>query len=144
MAADHVLAIGVFGLFHVGHLRYLQAARQRAGRLTVAVTTDAIALAFKGKQPVLPEAQRLEIVAALACVDRARLQPASTEQTDAAACWIADWGIERVTVGGGWEGSPRWQRLAPRLEARGIAVEFLPYTAGISTTDIVARVRGET
>jgi rfaE bifunctional protein nucleotidyltransferase chain/domain len=64
------LANGIFDLFHVGHLRYLKGARALADLLVVAVNSDASARANKGPgRPVVPEAERSEIVAALACVD---------------------------------------------------------------------------
>jgi len=65
------LANGVFDLFHVGHLRYLQGAKALADVLVVAVNSDASARQLgKGPgRPVVPEGERAEIVAALACVD---------------------------------------------------------------------------
>lgn len=64
------LANGVFDLLHVGHVRYLQAARRRADRLVVALNSDASARSLKGSgRPVLPQRDRAEIVAALECVD---------------------------------------------------------------------------
>jgi rfaE bifunctional protein nucleotidyltransferase chain/domain len=64
------LANGIFDLFHVGHLRYLQGAKAEADLLVVAVNSDASARLNKGPgRPVVPEAERAEIVAALACVD---------------------------------------------------------------------------
>ncbi len=64
------LANGVFDLFHVGHLRYLQGARAEADLLVVAVNSDRSTRENKGPgRPVVPEAERAEIVAALACVD---------------------------------------------------------------------------
>jgi D-glycero-beta-D-manno-heptose 1-phosphate adenylyltransferase len=65
------LANGLFDLFHVGHLRYLQGAKALADLLVVAVNSDASArLLGKGPgRPVIPEAERAEIVAGLACVD---------------------------------------------------------------------------
>jgi rfaE bifunctional protein nucleotidyltransferase chain/domain len=64
-------ANGVFDLLHVGHVRYLQDARTRADALLVAVNSDASTRANKGPdRPVIPEAERAELVAALACVDR--------------------------------------------------------------------------
>jgi D-glycero-beta-D-manno-heptose 1-phosphate adenylyltransferase len=65
------LANGVFDLFHVGHLRYLEGAKVLAQLLVVAVNSDASARQIKGPgRPLVPEAERAEIVAALACVDR--------------------------------------------------------------------------
>jgi rfaE bifunctional protein nucleotidyltransferase chain/domain len=65
------LANGVFDLFHVGHVRYLQGAKDLADLLVVAVNSDASARELgKGPgRPVVPEAERAEIVAALGCVD---------------------------------------------------------------------------
>lgn len=64
------LANGVFDLLHVGHVRYLEAARAMADVLVVAVNTDASTRRNKGPdRPVIPEAERAELVAALGCVD---------------------------------------------------------------------------
>jgi D-glycero-beta-D-manno-heptose 1-phosphate adenylyltransferase len=64
------LANGVFDLFHVGHLRYLAGARAHADLLVVAVNSDVSTRLNKGpSRPVVPEAERAEILAALTCVD---------------------------------------------------------------------------
>jgi rfaE bifunctional protein nucleotidyltransferase chain/domain len=64
------LANGIFDLFHVGHLRYLQGARDLADVLVVAVNDDRSARRNKGPgRPVVPQAERAEIVAGLGCVD---------------------------------------------------------------------------
>ncbi|WP_373049472.1 adenylyltransferase/cytidyltransferase family protein [Vulgatibacter sp.] len=71
-AAGRVVALanGVFDLLHVGHVRYLEAARGMADVLVVAVNSDASTRANKGPtRPVVPEAERAEMVAALGCVD---------------------------------------------------------------------------
>ena len=64
------LANGIFDLLHVGHVRYLQAARREADRLVVAVNSDASARTLRGPgRPLVPEAERCELLAALECVD---------------------------------------------------------------------------
>ena len=64
------LANGCFDLLHVGHVRYLQAAAQQADRLVVAVNDDRAVAVLKGPgRPVVPGAERAEIVAALHGVD---------------------------------------------------------------------------
>ena len=66
-----VLANGVFDLFHVGHVRYLQGARAEGDFLVVAVNSDDSVRELKGVgRPFMPAAERAEIVAALECVDR--------------------------------------------------------------------------
>lgn len=61
---------GAFDLLHVGHLRTLQGARALADCLVVAVNSDASVRRSKGAgRPVIPESERAELLAALACVD---------------------------------------------------------------------------
>ena len=62
--------MAIFDLLHVGHVRYLEGARALADRLVVAVNSDASTRAYKGPgRPHIPEAERAEMVAALACTD---------------------------------------------------------------------------
>src|SRR5580693_1732749 len=70
------LANGCFDLFHVGHVRYLRAARELGGKLIVAVNADASVHALKGEgRPVMPAEERAEILAALADVDAVVIFP---------------------------------------------------------------------
>jgi rfaE bifunctional protein nucleotidyltransferase chain/domain len=63
-------ANGCFDLLHVGHVRYLEAAAQQADLLVVALNDDAAVAELKGTgRPIMPAADRAELVAALRCVD---------------------------------------------------------------------------
>ncbi|HKF44874.1 MAG TPA: D-glycero-beta-D-manno-heptose 1-phosphate adenylyltransferase [Thermoanaerobaculia bacterium] len=65
-----VFANGAFDLLHVGHVRYLEAARREGDWLVVGVNSDRSVRASKGDgRPILPESERSEVVAALRCVD---------------------------------------------------------------------------
>ena len=65
-----VLANGCFDLLHVGHIRYLRAAKALGGRLVVGINSDASARKLKGEgRPLMPEQERAEIMAALEDVD---------------------------------------------------------------------------
>ena len=74
---EHVtLANGCFDLLHVGHVRYLHAARELGGKLIVAVNADASVRALKGEgRPVMPAEERAEILASLADVDAVVIFP---------------------------------------------------------------------
>ena len=70
------LANGCFDLLHVGHVRYLHAARELGGKLVVAVNSDASVRALKGAgRPLMPAEERAEILAALADVDAVVIFP---------------------------------------------------------------------
>jgi rfaE bifunctional protein nucleotidyltransferase chain/domain len=65
-----VLANGCFDLVHVGHVRYLSGAAAAGDRLIVAVNADETVTALKGPgRPIVPAAERAEILAAFAAVD---------------------------------------------------------------------------
>lgn len=69
-----ILTNGCFDLLHVGHVRYLRAAKQLGGRLIVAVNSDASTRSLKGEgRPRVPGEERAEILAALSDVDAVTL-----------------------------------------------------------------------
>lgn len=70
------LANGCFDLLHVGHIRYLHAAKQLGGRLIVAINSDDSVHALKGEgRPLIPAEERAEILSALADVDAVVIFP---------------------------------------------------------------------
>jgi D-glycero-beta-D-manno-heptose 1-phosphate adenylyltransferase len=70
------LANGCFDLLHVGHVRYLRAAKQLGGRLIVAINSDDSVRALKGEgRPLMPAEERAEILAAIADVDAVVIFP---------------------------------------------------------------------
>ena len=76
-----VLTNGTFDLLHVGHVRYLQAARELGDVLVVGINSDDSVRGYKGPgRPVVPQDERAEIVAALRCVDYATIfnEPTAT------------------------------------------------------------------
>ena len=72
------LANGCFDLLHVGHIRYLKAAAAEADRLVVAINADAMAAKKGPGRPILPEAVRAELVAAIRCVSYVTVFPEPT------------------------------------------------------------------
>lgn len=130
-----VFTNGVFDLFHPGHLRYLQAARAEGDVLIVGINSDRSVRANKGPdRPITPEAERAEIVGALACVDAVVVFDEETPaeivralQPDVlvkGADWPADQIVGRDTV-----------------EARGGRVVRVPVEPGHSTSAILERIR---
>ncbi len=131
-----VFTNGVFDLLHPGHVRYLQAARHEGDALIVAVNSDRSVRGNKGPaRPVTPEAERAELVAALACVDAVVI---FDEPTPAAI-------IRRVlpdvlVKGADWPANEIVGR--DTVEGRGGVVVRIPVEPGWSTTSILAKVRG--
>ncbi|MEK0157994.1 adenylyltransferase/cytidyltransferase family protein [Pseudoalteromonas piscicida] len=136
-----VLALGYFDLLHPGHLTYLSLAKSHGDYLVVGVAPDAFALKSKGRAPVMEQDERLSIVKALACVDKAVLVGAPMADTERAANWIIQQRVNLVICGDEWQHTPRWQALETALAPHNIRVVYIPYTQGISSTKIKERIQ---
>jgi rfaE bifunctional protein nucleotidyltransferase chain/domain len=112
----HAFANGCFDLLHVGHVRYLEAARAEADRLIVAVNADSSAAALKGQgRPIMPARERAELIAALRSVDYVVIFPDRT--------------VDRLL-----------QRLQPAVHCKG--TDYTPET--VPERDIVRAYGGRT
>jgi rfaE bifunctional protein nucleotidyltransferase chain/domain len=132
------VANGAFDLLHVGHVRYLSAAKDltSGGLLVVGVNTDRSVRASKGEgRPVVPERERAEIVAALGCVDLVVL----FDETDAAALLSALRPDLHVKGTDYTEGSVPERDVVLRLGGRTVIAGD---PKDHSTTDVVSRIRG--
>jgi D-beta-D-heptose 7-phosphate kinase/D-beta-D-heptose 1-phosphate adenosyltransferase len=130
-----VITNGVFDLLHPGHVRYLQAARAQGDVLLVAINSDRSVRAIKGPtRPLTPEAERAEVLDALACVDAVVVFDEETpaEIIEAVQPDVlvkgADWAPDRI-VG------------RDIVEARGGRVVLMPVEQGWSTTSILEKVQ---
>jgi glycerol-3-phosphate cytidylyltransferase len=125
-----VLTFGTFDLFHVGHLRILQRARALGDRLLVGVSTDDLNFRKKGRFPFVPEADRMEIVAALRCVDGVFREESMEQKRD----YLVRHGADVLVMGHDWAG--RFDGFRDVCE-----VVYLPRTESISTTEIESLIR---
>jgi len=131
------LTNGHFDLMHVGHVRYLQAARALADALIVGLNSDASTAARKPGRPVVPQEERAELLAALGCVDVVVIFDALTAEGLVEALRP-----DIYVKGGDWNrpDGPRPPEAAA-VERHGGRVVFLPYVPDRSTTAIIARIR---
>ena len=130
-----VFTNGCFDVLHVGHVRSLEQARDLGDRLVVAVNSDASVLRLKGAgRPVVPARQRVEVLAALACVDWVVVFGQSTPLS-----LIRALRPDVLAKGGDW---PR-EAIVGREEVEGWGgrVVRLPEVPGVRTTAILRRAR---
>ena len=121
---------GVFDLFHIGHLNLLKNAKGMCDKLVVGVTTDELAT-YKGKYPVIPFSDRIEIVRNIKCVDAAVAQ---SNMNKLEMCKKLHASI--MFVGDDWYQSPRWEEYEKEFLKENIRIVYFPYTKGISSTQI--------
>ena len=131
------VANGAFDLLHVGHVRYLEAAKDltSGGLLVVGVNSDRSVRASKGPgRPVVPENERAEIVGALRCVDLVVL----FDETDAAALLTALRPDLHVKGTDYTEGAVPEREVVARLGGRTVIAGD---PKDHSTTDVISRLR---
>ncbi len=127
-----VFTNGCFDLLHVGHVRYLGAARELGDRLVVGLNSDASVRRLKGPdRPVTPEAERAEVLAALASVDAVTLF-----QEDTPLELITSVTPDILVKGGDWAVDAVVGR--EHVLAAGGRVLTLPVVPGRSTSALIA------
>ena len=125
-----VITFGTFDVFHLGHLRILERARAHGNRLVVGVSTDALNISKKGRSPVYSEDERIEIIAALKCVDDTFFE----ESLELKEKYIVEYEADVLVMGDDWKG--KFDEFASRCE-----LVYLPRTPAISTTEVIEKIR---
>ena len=130
---------GVFDLFHVGHLNLLERCKEMCDILIVGVCDDRYVTEIKKKQPDYPESQRVRILNALKVVDRAEL--VTIAETNDKILALKRFKFDVLFSGDDWKGSERYLMTERQFAEYGASIEYLPYTKGISTTDIKNKMK---
>ena len=124
-------APGAFDLFHIGHLNLLRQAKRRCDFLIAGVVSDDVLITHKGVTPVIPLAERLEIVGNVRCVDAAL--PAMTN--DKLEVW-RELRFDVLFKGDDWRGTEKGDRLERDFAAVGVEVIYFPYTTSTSSSTL--------
>jgi glycerol-3-phosphate cytidylyltransferase len=120
---------GVFDLFHIGHLNLLKNARAMCDRLIVGITVDEIMKEYKNKTPVIPFAERCEIVRSIKYVDVVVPQ----KSFDKFEAW-EKYRFDMMFVGDDWYNTPKWEEYKKQFDEVNVRIIYFPYTAGTSST----------
>lgn len=120
---------GAWDMFHIGHLNIISRARELCDHLIVGVVTDEALIEAKGRMPMVPMEERLEIVEAIDLVDEV----------------VIDYGGNKADVwrrvpfdvlfkGDDWKDTPKGERLERNMAEVGVRVRYFPYTMHTSST----------
>ncbi|MDX9847997.1 MAG: adenylyltransferase/cytidyltransferase family protein [Tenuifilaceae bacterium] len=120
---------GVFDLFHIGHLNILKNAKSLCDFLVVGVTTDEVAALMKGKKPIIPFAERIEIVESIKFVDKA-IAKTSTNNLMA----FEEIHFNVFFKGDDWKNTPKGEELESLFKPYGVTIQYFPYTKHTSSS----------
>ncbi len=115
-----IITFGTYDLFHIGHLRILERAKQEGDYLIVGVSSDELN-DKKGKKAVFPLSERLEIVKSLKCVDEVFIEESLEEKDN----YIKKYKADLLVMGDDWKDKFNWVSCQ---------VKYLERTPNISTT----------
>jgi glycerol-3-phosphate cytidylyltransferase len=125
-----VITFGTFDVLHVGHVRILRRARELGSRLVVGVSTDELNFRKKGRLPIYPEKDRMEIIKSIRWVDEVFFE----ESLEAKRDYIVRAGAKVLVMGDDWVG--KFDSLSDICE-----VVCLDRTPSVSTTSIIEVVQ---
>jgi len=129
-------AAGAYDLFHVGHLNLLNRAKSECDYLIAGVVSDEMLIAARGVGPIVPLAERLEIVSSIRGVDEARAEVLPDK--------LDTWRDVRFDIffkGDDWKGTEKGLRLEREFAAVGVEVVYFPYTVSTSSTELRRALR---
>lgn len=133
---------GSFDLFHSGHVAFLKRCKQLAGKggkVVVCLNSDEFILAYKGKGLVMTYAERRAVLKACRYVDEVIENWGGADSTTAID-WVCP---DLIVIGSDWARRDYYSQMGftqDWLDERGIGLVYIPYTAGISSTDIKGRL----
>ena len=132
--------MGVFDLFHIGHLNLIRRAKERCEYLRIGVLSDELVFMQKKKYPIIPLEERKEILMAMRDVDEV------ITVDDPLLSKVAEWHAhpyDCLFSGSDYEGNEAWEIEKKELEKRGSTIEFFPYTETTNSTKIRALIERE-
>ena len=122
---------GVYDMFHIGHLNLIRGAKACCDELVVGVNANILVESYKHKTPVVDETCRREIVANIKGVDEAMI----VHTLDKVEL-LKIIGFDAIFIGDDWRGTERWVQTERALAEYGVDVVYLPYTKGVSSTQL--------
>lgn len=124
-------APGAYDLFHIGHLNILRHAKANCDWLVVGVVADEVLELTKGRRPIIPLAERVEIVRHIDLVDDVYVET----QPDKLVTW-QDVRFDLIFKGDDWRGTPKGDKLERDFATVGVEVVYFPYTVHTSSSTL--------
>ena len=126
---------GAWDMFHIGHLNILLRARESCDFLITGVVTDEELITVKGRPPIVPLNERLDVVAAVDLVDQVVVDRGGNK-TDV---WRRT-PFDVLFKGDDWKDTPKGRQLEQDMATVGVRVHYFPYTTHTSSTSLRAVV----
>lgn len=125
-----IITFGTFDVLHIGHIQILKRASNYGEKLIVGVSSDSLNYKKKGRNPIYPEKERVEIISSLECVSEVFIE----ESLELKGFYIKKYNADILIMGDDWKG--RFDHYNELCQ-----VVYLPRTEGISTSQLIAEIK---
>jgi glycerol-3-phosphate cytidylyltransferase len=129
---------GTFDLIHSGHVNFLRQCAE-IGEVTIALNTDEFIKEYKGKPPIMSYNERKAVLWELRCVNRVIPNYGGADSKEA----IEEVDPDVIAIGSDWARKDYYKQMGftqDWLDERNIMLLYIPYTQGISTTELKRRI----
>lgn len=130
--------VGTFDMFHIGHLSLIRRAKDYCDYLIVGIHSDEWVMHCKNKPTVFSYGDRAEILKSIQYVD----EVVKNETRSKMEAW-EKYHFNVAFIGDDWKGTEVWNKIDNELKQVSCDVIYIPYTKGISTTQIRQKLRDE-
>ena len=134
---------GTFDLFHAGHVNFLRQCKKIAGergKVVVSLNTDEFIEKYKGKKPIISFKDRMEVLLSMKYVDDV-VENFGNEDSKSVISLVQP---DYVVIGSDWAKKDYYKQMnftQEWLDLHDITLIYVPYTEGISTTEIKKRIK---
>lgn len=128
--------VGTFDMFHVGHLNLVRQAKEYCEYLIVGIHSDEWVMHCKNRPTIIQYEDRADIVGSIRYVD----EVVKNETRSKVEAW-ENYQFDVAFIGDDWKGTDVWNKIEAELNAVGCDVIYIPYTQGISTTQIRQKLK---
>ncbi|MBW7868447.1 MAG: FAD synthase [Brumimicrobium sp.] len=135
---ENIYVIGVFDLFHAGHVELLRRAKELGDKLIVAINGDDMVASYK-RRPFFQEEDRLKIIQSCKYVDEAFIIREYDNKE-----YIQKYKITQIVHGDDWEENSYMNQICVTpdfLKQNNCKLVLLPYTKGVSTSDLIKKIK---
>ena len=136
----NIIVVGVFDLFHVGHLNILERSKELGEFLLVVINGDKLTLDYKKKTPNINEHDRARIIRSLSCADKVVISNEYNIKP-----YLEKYNIDKIVHGDDWSSIDSYLKqirvTKKYLNSKKIELVFLPHTPEISTSILLKEIK---
>lgn len=126
---------GTFDMFHIGHYNLIKRALTKCDELIIGVNSDELVKSYKNKTPIVSTENRVAVLSAVKGVSKV----VAIDHRDKIRA-AKELGFDVLLMGDDWKNTDFYNKMEAELAKLGVAIVYFPYTKGVSSTKLRAKI----